>query len=460
MTDIVKAPESSGVAEVSEISGFMEALKKEGFTNMRLSVNRRKSLALAVQCQELKYYECGDSRIYFIEALWNGEYCCAYAGSLEEQPEIFRQLKETAGVFGKREAPEEIKESRDLRGKRWRDIDREKVTDILKCAESEALACEKADFVEVCEYSQFEETITLIDGNGNYLTDDNGDCCFTIRVIAREGDSVSASDKFGIVNAQDEESFRKISCNLARRAAKYARFGLHASEIASGSYPIVLENCVMAELTGQYIPMFYSENVRHNTSALAGRQNQKIGCSFLRLEEDPFSSRGTCRRRIDDEGVPVVKKTLIKNGMFENVLYSKKDAAEEGKISTGNGFKTDITSDMGTRATNVILSSGEDVFSRKQMIEAAEGGIYITKIEGAFAGTDVKSGDFSLLASGNRIENGRVCGALNQFTISGNICELWQDIEMIGDDAVYRMTDGVCVLSPSVKVKKLVVSGK
>ena len=40
------------------------------------------------------------------------------------------------------------------------------------------------------------------------------------------------------------------------------------------------------------------------------------------------------------------------------------------------------------------------------MIRASEGGVYITKVEGMFAGADTESGDFSLLASGNRIGNG------------------------------------------------------
>lgn len=443
-----------------EIVKFMERFEEYGFTQRRLSVNSRKYLCLSVQHQELKSFEEGAATMYFAEAAWNGEYCCAYADSLADWEEIFQRLKETAGVFGKRELPEYIEESRDLRGGRWREINRQSVLDILKYAESEALACENADTVEICEYRQYEETVTLIDGRGKYLTDDDGDCTFTVRVIAKDGDFVAGASKLGIVDAQDEKSFRKDAGQLARRAAKYARFALHADTALSRSCPIVLENCVMAELTGYYLPMFYGENIRHDLSALAGREKQQVGCRFLQLEEDPFSRRGTCRRRIDDEGVAVTKKMLIKNGVFETALYNKKDAAAEGKVSTGNGFKPDITADIGTRATNVRLSSGAGTFTRKQMIEASEGGIYITKIEGVFAGTDIKSGDFSLLASGNRIEDGAVRTALNQFTISGNIGELWEDIEMIGDDAVYRMVNDVCVLCPTVKVKKLVVSGK
>ena len=119
-----------------------------------------------------------------------------------------------------------------------------------------------------------------------------------------------------------------------------------------------------------------------------------------------------------------------------------------------------MTEDIGTGVTNVFLSSEKETFSRREMIASAEGGIYVTKIEGMFAGADTESGDFSLMASGNRIEQGSVGTAVNQFTISGNICELWKGIEMIGDDPVYRMSSGTCTVSPSVKVGRMVVSGE
>ncbi len=91
---------------------------------------------------------------------------------------------------------------------------------------------------------------------------------------------------------------------------------------------------------------------------------------------------------------------------------------------------------------------------------AAEGGIYITKIEGMFAGGSTRSGEFSLLASGNKIVDGQIGTAVSQFTISGNIFGLWKDIEMIGDDPDYKTEAGTCVVSPSVKVKELMVSGE
>lgn len=449
-----------GAWENPVIIDFVKGLKEQGFRHIRLFVNTRKSILLSVQYQSLKHYEYGNTELYFVEAVWNGEYCCIYTDTLKAQEEIFRKLKETTGVFVNRQIPEAIKESKDYRGQRWREFDKDGVADILKCAEKAALACEKADFVEVCEYRQYEETVTLLDEHMNYLADDDGDCTFTVRVLARDKDCVAAATKLGIVNVQDKEAFKKTACNLAKRAAKYARFGLHAERPVSGSYPIVLENCVMAELTGHYLPMFYGENIIERRSVLAGKEKEQAGVSFLRLEEDPYSTRGTRRRRIDDEGVPVSGKILLKEGVFEGILYNNKSALQAGTKSTGNGFKSGVTDDIGTSATNVILSSEGESFSRKEMIERSEGGIYITQIEGIFAGADIESGDFSLLASGNRIIGGKVDIAVNQFTISGNICELWKNIEMIGNDPVFRISDSACTVAPSVKVRQLMVSGE
>lgn len=451
---MTEAWENPGTAE------FIDWLRKEGASGVRLFVIHRRSLSLSVQRQTPKRYEYGETELYFVEAVWKGEYACAYMDSLEDRKEILRKLYETSGVFKNRKITGEIKESRDFRGQRWKEINRNEVTEVLKCAERAALACEKADFVEMCEYRQYEETVTLLDESMHYLSDDDGDSTFSIRVIARDGSFVSAASKLGLVDVKEKEAFRETACRLAERAAKYARFGLHAGKLSSGSYPVVIENCVMAELTAHYLPVFYGENLNNQASPLAGMENRQVGCASLHLMEDPFSSQGTRRRRIDDEGVLVSKKILLKNGVFHGILYNRKSAAEAGAESTGNGFKPDLTADIGTGATNVILLSEGDTFSRREMLRNAEGGIYITQVDGIFAGADTESGDFSLLASGNRIADGKVSAAVHQFTISGNICELWRDIEMIGDDPVYRILDSVCAVSPTVKVKSLMVSGE
>ena len=67
------------------------------------------------------------------------------------------------------------------------------------------------------------------------------------------------------------------------------------------------------------------------------------------------------------------------------------------------------------------------------------------------------SGDFSLQASGYRIENGKITTPVNLITVAGNLFELFKNIKEVGNDA-FLTYSGVC--SPSVYIKSLAVSGK
>jgi len=441
-----------------KIITFITGLKAEGFHKVRIYMNLCKSLYYRVQCGKISDCGYGNNISYFVEAFMGKEYCCTFINNLDHLEDTVRKLAGSAGLSDETANLEMIGESKDLRGQRWYDVDRQVVVEALISAEKEALSYRNIDFVEQCEYYQFEETVALVDEEGHCIVDDNGDCSVTVRAVARDEGSVSASTKYAVVNPHNIQNLKDIACMIARRAAKHADFGLHASLLASGNYPVVLSNTVMAELTGQYIPAFYGDNIYYNRSVLSGKTGRVASGNFY-LEEDPFSSLGTCRRRIDDEGTPVARKYLLRNGRAENALYNKRIAAKTGKKSTGNAFKPGLTGEIGIKATNVVLSARDKAYSREELIHAAEGGIYITKIEGVFAGADVESGDFSLLASGNRIWNGGVGEAVHQFTISGNICELWKYIDMVGDDVSYFVSDGTCILSPSVKVKKITVSG-
>ena len=53
------------------------------------------------------------------------------------------------------------------------------------------------------------------------------------------------------------------------------------------------------------------------------------------------------------------------------------------------------------------------------------------------------------------IKNGKIDKALNQLTITGNVYQLWQDIELIGNDL--KFTPDGCG-APSVAVKPMQIA--
>ena len=67
------------------------------------------------------------------------------------------------------------------------------------------------------------------------------------------------------------------------------------------------------------------------------------------------------------------------------------------------------------------------------------------------------TGDFSLQASGYRIENGKITTPLNLITIAGNLFTLFKDVSAVGSDTFVTLSG---ISSPSVVVSSLAVSGK
>lgn len=85
--------------------------------------------------------------------------------------------------------------------------------------------------------------------------------------------------------------------------------------------------------------------------------------------------------------------------------------------------------------------------------------MYITELEGLHAGLNAVSGDFSLSSNGFLIADGEICKPVNGIVLSGNFFDLLKDIDEVGNDLVYASPFSLNFGSPTVKIKKLSVSG-
>ena len=95
------------------------------------------------------------------------------------------------------------------------------------------------------------------------------------------------------------------------------------------------------------------------------------------------------------------------------------------------------------------------------MIKSTDHGLLIIDVQGLHSGANPVSGDYSLSAYGYEIENGNIKKPINQITIAGNFYDTLKDIEKIGNDLKFALPGmGGQIGSPSIKIKKLSVSGE
>lgn len=238
--------------------------------------------------------------------------------------------------------------------------------------------------------------------------------------------------------------------HMAQKAVEKALKKLNPISVPSEKYKIVFENECFADFLDVMKNLFSAYAVEEKSSKLGDKLGQKIAAEGVNLVDNPLLDNGYRTRAFDGEGYPSQTNTIIKNGVLQTLLHNLRTAHKFGVKPTGNGIGGD---ERGVTYSNFYLDVGS--LSQADILQQTGEGIYITDLTGTHAGYSYVSGDFSFGAEGFLIKNGKIDKALNQLTITGNVYQLWQDIELIGNDL--KFTPDGCG-APSVAVKPMQIA--
>jgi PmbA protein len=87
------------------------------------------------------------------------------------------------------------------------------------------------------------------------------------------------------------------------------------------------------------------------------------------------------------------------------------------------------------------------------IIRSVKQGFYVTELIGF--GVNMVTGDYSRGAAGLWIEDGALSYPVEEVTIAGNLKEMFQNIEMVGDDLEMRGR----IAAPTLKICQMTVAG-
>src|SRR5690606_21544448 len=96
----------------------------------------------------------------------------------------------------------------------------------------------------------------------------------------------------------------------------------------------------------------------------------------------------------------------------------------------------------------------------ENLIQQAEGGVFITMVAGLHSGLDTVSGDFSVQAQGYTIKDGLKDKPVNGITISGNFFDMLNKIIGLGNDLNFGLPGDGHFGSPSILISEASISGK
>ncbi len=232
-------------------------------------------------------------------------------------------------------------------------------------------------------------------------------------------------------------------------AAERAVGRLNPVTVKSGAMPILFDPRVGGSLVGHLLGAISGSAVTRRTSFLLESLNEQLFDNAISIIDDPLRRRGLSSRAFDGEGLPTSRRAIIDKGLLTGWMMDSASARQLSLAPTGHASRG-TGGAPGVSASNVHLE-GSDI-TPLQLMNDVKNGIYITELSGQ--GVNPVTGDYSRGASGFLIENGEITLAVSEFTIAGNLKDMFRRMRAAND---LEFTRSVNV--PTLRVDGMMVAG-
>jgi len=218
---------------------------------------------------------------------------------------------------------------------------------------------------------------------------------------------------------------------IGREAARRAIVKLGGVRATTQRADIVFEPEVTGSLLEAFAPALSADGVLKGKSILAGKVGQKVGSAAVDLVDDGRFPGGNRTFPFDGEGTPTGRIVLIEGGVLRGYLHNVYTAGKMALPLTGNGFRSSY---MGPpRVSSNTIYFVPSAASREEILSRVKKGFIVSEVMGLHT-VDPITGEFSLGAFGQQIENGVVGAPVTGIGIAGNALELLGSIEGVGSD--------------------------
>ncbi|MDC7718317.1 metalloprotease PmbA [Vogesella sp. DC21W] len=212
---------------------------------------------------------------------------------------------------------------------------------------------------------------------------------------------------------------------VGRIAGERAVRRLDGRRVKTGQYPVLFEAPVAGSLLSHLVQAVSGGSLYRKSSFLLDSLGQQVAAPLLNISEDPFVLRGLASGCADDEGVATSARQFVKDGVLQGYFLGSYSARKLGMQSTGHAGGAH---NLVVRPT---LAGGLPA-----LLARMGTGLLVTELMGQ--GINMVTGDYSRGASGFWVENGVIAYPVEELTIAGNLRDMLQGIDAIGDDIDYR----------------------
>jgi PmbA protein len=254
---------------------------------------------------------------------------------------------------------------------------------------------------------------------------------------AATGHSISASVIAGSGGAMERDyafhsarhrSRLDAAEDIGRRAGERAVARLNPGRVTSGMMPVVFDPRIGTSLLGHLSGAISGGAITRKTSFLLDALGEPVFAPGVTISDDPHRPHGLRSRPFDGEGLAVSPVDLIADGVLRTWLLDSASARQLGLEPTGHAARG-IGGGPGVSTSNLFMAAGH--VPRETLIGDIEIGVYVTELIGQ--GVNPVTGDYSRGAAGFLIEKGEITRPVSEFTIAGNLRDMFRQLTPASD---------------------------
>ncbi|MBI3451111.1 MAG: TldD/PmbA family protein [Acidobacteria bacterium] len=218
---------------------------------------------------------------------------------------------------------------------------------------------------------------------------------------------------------------------IGREAARKALAKLGATRPATRRTDIVFTPEVTGDLLEAFMPALGADNVLKGKSIFAGKIGGRIASPIVDLVDDGRFPGGNRTFPFDGEGNATRRNVLVEGGILRGYLHNAYTSTKMSCAPTGNAFRPSYSGPP--RISPNMIYFVPQAATREEILSRVKSGFCISEVMGLHT-VDPITGEFSLGAFGQAIENGALTHAVTGIGFAGTVSELLSNVEGVASD--------------------------
>jgi PmbA protein len=277
-------------------------------------------------------------------------------------------------------------------------------------------------------------------------------CWCVVSALAERDGEAQSGFSFRLARELDELEWEETAEEAALRGARL----LGSRKPGTEKVAVILDPWAASSFLGVLARALSGEEVQKGRSLLADLVGERIASDAVTLVDDGRLMDGPSAAPVDDEGVPMSRTPVVDAGVLRGFLHNTATARRAGASSTGNASRPSYRGVPGVAPSNLFLVPGPD--DPEAILRRAGRAIYVQDVTGVHSGANPVSGEFSVGATGLRVEEGGFGEPLREMTIASTLPEVLQRVEAVGSDLRF-FPGGGSLGAPTMLVGEMTVAG-